>query len=387
MNFISKNIIELIQNSLNVKKANLHNPIFNTDEINELAKCIKSTFVSSVGKNIKLFEKKISKITNCENVISIVNGTSALDLSIKVLNIQTNTEIFVPSLTFIAPVNSILYNNCIPHFIDIDKSTLGINPDKLEIYIKKSFKFKNGYLINKKTKRKVSAIIPVHLFGHPLKIDKIIKIAKKYNLKVIEDAAEALGSFYKKKHLGTFGDLGVLSFNGNKIITTGAGGAILTKNKTLAKKIKHLSTTAKLDHPWNYIHDEIGYNYRMSNLNATLGLAQIKKINKILINKRKLFKIYEKNFKNNKYVDLFSEPSSSKSNYWFQTIIIKNEYSAYKEKILEDLNFKKIQSRPAWSLVHKLDKYKKYPKMDLRESVNLHNRIINIPSNTFNFLK
>ena len=383
---LSKNIINKLKKSLKVNKANLHSPIFNKDEINELTKCISSTFVSTSGNYINLFEKKISKITGAKYVISIVNGTSALDLCIKALNIKKNTEILVPSLTFIAPVNSIIYNNCNPHFVDVNSDTLGVDYKKLETYLRENCYFKNNKLINKKTKRSISAIIPVHLFGHPVRIDKILNIAKKYNLFLIEDAAEALGSYFKNKHLGTFGNLGVISFNGNKIITTGGGGVILSNNKNLANKIKHLSTTAKKPHLWNYIHDEVGYNYRMPNINAALGCAQLKKLKKILILKRKLFYNYKNSFLDDEYVDVFKEPKESKSNYWFQTLILKNKYRLHKENLLKDLNESKYQSRPAWSLVHKLKKYNKFPKMDLKNCENLYSRIINIPSNNFKYI-
>lgn len=385
MQKISKNIIDILSKNLNKKNVSLHSPIFTNDEVNELSKCIKSSYVSTSGHYINSFEKKISEYTKSKYVISIVNGTSALDLSLKVLNIKKNTEIFLPSLSFIAPINAVLYNQCIPHFIDIDGNTLGIDTAKLSEYIKKNCIFYKNKLINKISKRQISAILPVHLFGHPSKIDDLLKIAKKYKLYVIEDAAESLGSFYKKKHLGTFGNLGVLSFNGNKIITTGGGGAILTSNKKLAKKIRHLSTTAKKNHPWKYIHDEVGYNYRMPNLNAALGFAQFKKLNKILRLKRNLFSKYKKSFKNNLYVDLFQEPKNAKSNYWFQTLILKEKYKSYKDTLLRDLNINKFQSRPAWSLVHKLNRYNKYPSMNLKNSENLYSRIINIPSNTFEY--
>ena len=281
---MKKNLIERISSSiikLNIKKANgLHEPIFLGKEKKYLNECISSGYVSYVGKFVKLFENKICKFTKSKYAVALVNGTSALHILLTYFKINNEDEVLLPSLTFVATANAIKYCNANPHFLDIEKETLGICPKKLEKYLSKTLIRKKNFSINKYTKKKVRVLIAVHLFGFPCKIEEIKKICFKYKIKVIEDAAEAMGSFYKNKHLGNFSEAGVISFNGNKTITCGGGAVIISSNKKLTDKIKHLSTTAKIKHDWEYIHDDVGYNYRMTNLNAAVGCAQIENIKK-----------------------------------------------------------------------------------------------------------
>ena len=267
---ISKNIQLGIYRAVKKKHLELHEPSFDIEDINSVEKCIKSSFVSSFGENISKFEKKISEITKSKYVVCTNSGTSALHLSLIVSGVKSNEEVLIPSLTFVATANSISYISAIPHFVDVEKFNLGIDPIKLDDYLKKNTQRKNNKLININTGKVISALMPVHLFGHPSKIIDLKNIAKKYNLIFIEDAAEALGSYYNKQHLGTFSKVGALSFNGNKIITTGGGGALLTNNKSIAEKARHLATTAKKKHSFKFLHTEIGYNYRMPNLNASV---------------------------------------------------------------------------------------------------------------------
>jgi perosamine synthetase len=358
----------------------LHEPIFNKNEETFLIKCIRSSFVSSIGKNILLFEKKLKAVTKSKYAVAVVNGTSALFLVCKALKINKDHEVLVPSMTFIGTVNAISYCNASPHFVDIESENLGIDFKKLDCYLSKILKIKKNYSINIKTNKIVKFIIPVHLFGHPSKIIECINLAKKYKLRIIEDAAEGLGSYYKKKHVGTFGLAGILSFNGNKIITTGGGGAIITNSKKLADSVRHLSTTAKTKNNLELAHDLVGYNFRMPNLNASLGCAQLKKLKFFVRNKRKLFNKYHKMFHNNEYFQIFREKLFCKSNYWLQTLILSKKYSKYKNTIIKDLNNKKIQARPVWKLIHTLKPYKKMPKMNLANSEDFYKRIINIPS-------
>ena len=273
----------------------LHEPFFGNEKkyINE---CIDTTFVSSVGKFVDKLETEISKYTNVKYVIATVNGTSALHISLLLAGVKKDDEVLVSPYTFVGTVNAIKYTGASPLFIDIEEDTLGLCPFSLKKFLENNTTKKNGNCINKITGKRISAILPVHIYGHPCKIDKILSIADNFNIPVIEDAAEALGSFYKNKHLGSYGLISSLSFNGNKIVTTGGGGAILTNNVKLAKQAKHITTTSKLPHKWAYIHDEVGFNYRMPNLNAALGLAQIENIEYYLLNKRKLFKKYKKIF-------------------------------------------------------------------------------------------
>ncbi len=383
MNKISKKIVKIFKKKIKLNKVYLHEPDLNKSDTVYLKDCIKQNAVSAAGKFIQKFENKIVNLTKAKYAISTNSGTSALHISCILMNVKENDEVLVPAFTFVATANAIKYCGAIPHFIDIEESHFGVNVSKLNNYLKEISIKKGNFYFNKKTGRKIKAIIPVHVFGHFMKINELIKLAKKYNLSIIEDAAEAIGSYYKNKHAGTFGHIGALSFNGNKTITCGAGGAILTNNKKVAQKARHLIATAKVPHPYNYIHDEVGFNYRMANLNAALGYSQIKRIKQILKKKRKLFNFYNKIFKENSYFKLINEPKKSKSNFWLQTILIKEKYSKLTGEIIKDLNDKKIYVRPGWELMTNLKHFKDCPKMDLSISKKIYKRIINIPSSSF----
>jgi aminotransferase in exopolysaccharide biosynthesis len=377
---LANDIIKSIRKVVGRQKHHLHEPLFFGNEIKYLKKTISTNLVSSVGPFVKKFEDQITKFTKSKYTISIVNGTEALHLSLVACGVKNNDEVLVPTITFVGTANAIVYSGAIPHFIDSETETLGIDPLKLEKYLKKITIKKGKFYFNKKTKRKIRAIIPVHVFGNICQIDSILKIAKKYNLLVIEDAAEALGSFFKNKHAGTFGLVGCFSFNGNKIMTTGGGGAIITNNKLLAKKIKHLSATAKINHRWEYIHDAVGYNFRMPNLNAALGLAQLENLNFFIKKKRILYKKYFNVFKNVRHVSLFKELKNAKSNYWLQTLILEKSNSRFKNKILNESFKSGLYLRPAWKLISNLKPFRSNPKMDLRGSEEIYKKIINLPS-------
>jgi len=388
MKNISANlIVESIQKVTGKGPHQLHEPLFFGKEISYLKNTINQNFVSSAGEYVNKFEKKIKEYTKAKFAIAVVNGTQAIYISLKACGVKKNEEVLVPALTFVGIVNAVSYLGAEPHFIDSQIENFGINCLKLENYLNKITKFRGNQCINKFTGNVIKAIMPVHVFGHPCNIQDIVKIAKKFNLIVIEDAAEALGSFYKKKHLGTFGDLGCLSFNGNKIITTGGGGMVITNKKILAKRIKHLTTTAKLKHKWEYIHDEIGYNFRMPNLNAALGLAQFEKIHTFLKAKRTLFKKYYNVFNEIKGISLYKEPKNANSNYWLQTLVLNKNHSSLKNKILKESYKKLIYTRPAWKLISELKPYKKKQKMNLSGAKEIYNRIINIPSSQSLILK
>lgn len=379
INSVNK-ICLMIQSSLNFKKYNLHEPIIGIEEKKYVNKCLNSGFVSSSGKMIDEFENEIKKITKSKFAISVANGTEALKISLVLAGVKFGDEVLVPSLTFVGSVSPIKHLGAIPHFIDSDLKNFGVNYNKLENYLKKNTFKKNKKTFNKKTGRVIRAIIPVHIFGHPCEIDKIVNLCKKYNIITIEDAAEGLGSYYKKKHVGNFGLLGCISFNGNKIITTGAGGIVLTNNKKLAFKLRHLTTTAKVNHPYEYIHDDVGYNLRMSNLNASLGLGQIQNFKKFLSHKKKLYSHYSKFFRNSEYFEFFKEPKYADSNYWLQTIVIKKKYQSYKNHIIEKLQEKGIGVRPAWKLISTLSPYKNCPSMPLSNAKKIYDSVINLPS-------
>lgn len=369
------------------KKHFLHEPLFNNKEVKVVSKNVKTSFVSSAGKTTIEFEKKIKDFTKAKYCIAMTSGTSALQVSLLSSGVNPNDEVLVPALTFVGTANSISHCGAIPHFVDSCINDFGIDVIKLKYYLKKNFLIKKNKLINKKTKRVVKAIIPVHIFGHACSIFEINKLAKKYRLKVIEDAAEGLGSFYYGKHLGTFSSFGCLSFNGNKIITTGGGGAILTNNKKDYIHAKHLATTAKVPHKYKYIHDKVGYNYRMPSLNAALGIAQMNKIRQFIKAKRNLFLCYKKSFSKLNYVKIFEENNNSISNYWLQTAILDRKKSKYKKAIIEYCISKGLYVRPSWTLLSKLKPYMKCPKMDLKGAKDIEKRIINLPSSQGILLK
>ena len=361
------------------KNIPLHVPKFIGNEKKYLRECIDSTFVSSVGKFVDQFEKKIAKYTGARYAIATTNGTSALHVSLILAGVEKNNEVITQPLNFVASCNAISYCNAKPIFIDVDKDTMGLSPSKLKFFLEKNTSIKNKECINKKTKKVIKACVPMHSYGHPCRIDEIKKICDEYYIFLIEDAAESVGSFYKNIHTGTFGHIGAMSFNGNKIITAGGGGCIITNNKVLAKKAKHLTTTAKVPHKWDFNHDMIGYNYRMPNINAALLLAQLEKLNDFINNKRNLANKYEAFFKNVDY-DFFKEPKNSKSNYWLNSIILKDKYQ--KNKFLEQTNSKDVMTRPIWILMNNLPMFKDAQCHDLNNSKWLYERVVNIPSST-----
>ena len=375
-----KLIYSLIKRSIGTGTHHLHEPSFSSKEIKYVTNTIKKNFVSSAGIFVDKFETKIKQFTKAKYAVAVVNGTQALFISMVALGIKKNQEVLVPAFTFVGTVNAISYTGAEPHFVDSNIKDLGIDCKKLETYLNKISKIKNNKCINKKTGRVISGIIPVHIFGHSCDIKNIIRIAKKFKLKIIEDAAEAVGSFYQKKHLGTFGDLGCLSFNGNKIITTGGGGAIITNKKKLATKIKHLVNTAKVNHKWEYIHDDIGFNFRMPSINASLGLAQISKMSIFLRAKRKLFNRYSKIFDNLTGVNIFSEGKNMRSNYWLQSLIFEKKYKYLKNQLLNYCYKKKLFLRPTWKLISSLKPYTKKQKMDLTGANDISDRVTNLPS-------
>ena len=382
---LENDIIKSITKVVGKQKHHLHEPFFCGNEIKYLKKTIITNLVSTVGPFVKKFENQITKFTKSKYAISVVNGTEALHLSLVASGVKNNDEVLVPTITFVGTANAIVYSGATPHFVDSEFQTLGIDALKLEKYLEKTTIKKGKFYFNKKTKRKIKAIIPVHVFGNICKIDGILKIAKKYNLVVIEDAAEALGSFFKNKHAGTFGLVGCFSFNGNKIITTGGGGAIITNNKLLAKKIKHLSTTAKINHRWEYIHNEVGYNFRMPNLNAALGSAQIENLNNFLRSKRKLFLRYCKEFLKVNDVRLIMNPEFSKSNNWLNTIFIKNSSLKKRNKVLSLAQKNQIFLRPVWKPLHTLKHLNKMPRMNLDMAIKIYKSCINLPSSASYF--
>lgn len=361
----------------------LHEPFIGKNENKFVNKCLKDKQLSTTGNLIKRFEKKICNFTKSKYAIATLTGTVAIEVSLLSSGINKNDEIFIPNLNYIASVNSILRIGAIPHFVDCESQSLGIDLEKLELYIKKNFIFKKNNLINKKTKRKLTAIIPTHIFGYTSNILELVKFAKKYNLIIIEDSSECLGSFYKKKHLGLFGQVGVLSFNGNKMITTGGGGMLITNNKKIFEKATKLVTIGRKNtKKWIYDYDIHGFNYKMPSYNAALGLAQMSNLIKILEKKKKIKNKYEVIFKKNSQFQLFFKKNKNmKWNNWINFIILKSKITQKKRNnILLNLNSKNIMVRPIWTIMSRINFLKKFPKMNLNNSQNLENQIICLPS-------
>jgi len=355
----------------------LHEPKFIGNEKKYLNECIDSTFVSSVGRFVDEFEEKISNYTGVKYAIATSNGTSALHISLLLANVEQNDEVITQPLTFVATCNAISYCGAQPVFIDVDRDTMGLSPSALRYFLENNTTIKNNKCINNVTGKRIGACIPVHTFGHPCRIDEIKDICNQYNIFLIEDAAESVGSFYKDKHTGTFGQVGVMSFNGNKIITAGGGGCIITDDEALAKKAKYLTTTAKVPHKWNFNHDIVGYNYRMPNLNAALLVAQLENLDNFISSKRKLANVYETFFNSNNYV-FVKEPMDSKSNYWLNSILLKNKQQ--RDEFLDETNSSGIMTRPIWILMNKLPMFKCAQCGNLTNSEWLEDRVVNIPS-------
>lgn len=356
----------------------LHAPRFYGNEKKYLIDCIDTTYVSYVGSYVSLFEEHARNFTGVKYAVATVNGTEALHLALILAGVKPGDEVLTQALTFVATANAIIYCHASPVFLDVERSTLSLDPEKVEVFLRENGVVQtDGFCYNKLTGRRISACVPMHTFGHPALIDRLVDICRKYNVAIVEDAAEALGSFYKRRHVGTFGDLGILSFNGNKPVTAGGGGMIITNNESQYLQAKHLSTTAKQSHPWEFIHDQVGYNFRMPNINAAVGCAQIEKLPQILENKRQTALRYRDFFAKWK-VPFIIEPENARSNYWLNGIILENREE--RDSFLNYSNSQGVQIRPAWRLMNKLPMFKKSQTDSLETSKWLEDRVVNLPS-------
>ncbi|MED4911300.1 LegC family aminotransferase [Brevibacillus centrosporus] len=358
----------------------LHEPSFQGNEWAYVKECLDTGWVSSVGKYVDQFEEMLAEITGVKKAVAVVNGTASLHMCLKLAGVREQDEVLIPALTFIATANAVSYTGAIPHFVDIEEKTLGLDPVNLADYLSDLATVHNGECFNKHTGRRIKAVVPMHTFGHPVDLDRLQEVCEKYSLALIEDAAESLGSYYKGRHTGNWGIASAISFNGNKITTTGGGGAILTNDEELGKLAKHLTTTAKLPHKWEFRHDQIAYNYRMPNLNAALGCAQLEQLPLFLEKKRRLAEAYRNAFSVVSGVSFVSEPEDTVSNYWLNTILLQDEYASARDAILEETNVNGIMTRPAWTLMHKLPMFTECPRMDLSTAESIERRLINIPS-------
>lgn len=373
-----KEVVDFIQSLYNSKGfISLHEPRFMGNEKKYLSECIDSTFVSSVGTYVDRFEKEFALCVGSKYAIATVNGTAALHISLALMGVDGSSEVITQPLTFIATCNAIAYCGAKPIFVDVDRDTLGMSPTALHAFLNKNAYIQNNNCINKTTGKIIKACVPMHTFGHPCTIDEIKSICDEWYINLVEDAAESLGSYYKNQHTGTFGKISSFSFNGNKIITSGGGGAIVTNDEVLAKRAKHITTTAKIPHKWEFMHDEVGYNYRLPNLNAALLVAQLEQLDNFLDNKRELAKQYEDFFENS-MISYVKEPRNAKSNYWLNTIVLENKKQ--RDELLEYTNSNGVMSRPIWTLMNKLEMFKSCQCGDLSCSLWLEERVVNIPS-------
>ena len=364
----------------------LHEPNIGQRENELVSKCLSSGWVSSVGEYISEFETGLAKFTNSKHAIAIVNGTAALHLALHAVGVKPGDEVLVPTLSFVATANSVSHCGAIPHFVDSDPETLGLDPLALREHLRANASLRDGELHNTTTGRRISAVVPMHTFGHPMQIAALIDVAKEYNLTVVEDAAESIGSFVGKVHTGTFGKCGTLSFNGNKTITTGGGGAILTNDDELAKRIRHLATTAKVPHDYEYIHDAVAFNYRMPNINAALGCAQLSRLDDFLSAKRILAKKYAEGFSSARSMQFVAEPHGTTSNYWLNTIRLNKPDLALRDELLSAARADGYMCRPAWNLLHTLPMHESSPRAKLPVAQNLWQSLINIPSSARHYL-
>ena len=355
----------------------LHRPVFNGNEKKYLNECIDSNFVSSAGKMVTKFEDMIAEYTGAKYAVATVNGTSALHAALKISNVGAGDEVITQAFTFVATCNAINYLGADPVFIDVDRDTLGMSPKSLKEFLDKNVEIVDKKPVNKHTRKKISACVPMHSYGFPCRIDKITEICKEWSIPLIEDAAESLGSFFDGKHTGTYGDIGTLSFNGNKILTTGGGGMIITNNEELARKAKHITTTSKIDHPYKFFHDEVGFNYRLPNINAALGCAQMEQIEEFLIKKERIH-VNWKNFLDKFNLEFVEGIKNTKPNYWLNVVILDSKNQ--RDVFLEKTNHNKTMTRPAWELMTNLPAFKLCQNDGIKKSKWLFDRVVNIPS-------
>jgi aminotransferase in exopolysaccharide biosynthesis len=353
-------------------------PVFVGNEKKYLEECIDTTFVSSVGKFVDRFEEDMAKYTGAKRAVVCVSGTNALHMSLMLSGVERDDEVLTQALTFIATCNALSYIGAHPVFIDVDRSTMGLSPDAVKQWLVKNAEIRNGECFNKNTGRRVKACVPMHTFGHPVRIVELAAVCEEYHIELVEDAAESIGSRYKGKHTGTFGKVGAISFNGNKTITTGGGGMMLFNDEELGAYAKHLTTQAKIPHRWEFRHDHIGYNYRMPNINAALGCAQLENLDRYIASKRETAAAYAEFFKGVDDIEFFVEPENAFSNYWLNVVILKDKEAQL--EFLQQTNDNKVMTRPIWELMNRLPMFETCENDGLKNTIWFADRVVNIPS-------
>jgi perosamine synthetase len=378
---IAEEIIQAVRDVVQTSKdLHLHEPTLDETDALAVAECVRSGWVSSVGENVGKFENELSKFTGSPYVVAASSGTSALQVALRLVGVGADDEVLVPAISFVATANAVSYLGAIPHFVDLNEKDFGICPTTLRKYLSSIGQTSERGLINSKTNRVIRACVPMHCFGLPSEIVQLKNICDEYGIALVEDAAEGLGSYFDKKHVGRFGKVGVLSFNGNKIITTGGGGALMFEDESLAKKAKHLTTTAKKPHAWAFEHDEMAYNYRLPNLNASLGLSQIKKLPELLRRKKSLANKYSLRFEAAEHIVFAKARANSNSNYWLNSIVVDFSSLGERDEVLGLLHRAKIFARPVWKCLADLPMYSEAPRAELKIAAELEKKIINLPS-------
>jgi len=360
--------------------AALHEPTFAGREWDYVKDCLDSGWVSTAGDYVERFEAMLADFTGVAHAVATVNGTAALHTALKLIGVQAGDEVIVPTLTFVATANAATYLGAVPHLADCEERTLGLDATKLAAHLETVAEPANGARRNRATGRRIAAVVCMHTFGHPVDLDALVRVCERFGVPLIEDAAESLGSYYKSRHTGNHGRLSILSFNGNKTVTTGGGGAVLTNDDGLAKAARHLTTTAKTPHKWEYAHDQAGFNYRLPNLNAALGCAQLERLPDLLARKRRLAEAYDAAFAGRNGVRFFREPDFARSNYWLNALLLDRDVADDRDAVLERTNARGFMTRPAWTPMHRLPMYDDCPRMDLGAADDLYRRLINIPS-------
>jgi perosamine synthetase len=382
MSSVETQVAEALSRVIGQRSAVLHEPLFAGNEWRYVKETIDSTFVSSVGPFVDRFERDLELATGSPHVVVTGTGTAALHVALQLADVGPSDEVLVPALTFIATANAVRYCGAIPHFVDVEESTLGVSASALRSHLASIGSASANGLINRVTGRTIRAIVPMHAFGHPVDLDGLVAVAQEFNIVIVEDAAESLGSLYRGIHTGTVGLLGTLSFNGNKTITTGGGGAIMTADPELARRAKHLTTTAKLPHAWEYRHDIVGYNYRLPNINAALGCAQLEQLPLFIAAKRALTELYANALDGIEGVRLFREPSGCRSNYWLQTLVLEHANRPMRDAILMATHAAGYHTRPSWELLHTLEPFSDSPRAKLTCAESLSARLVNLPSSS-----
>jgi len=358
----------------------LHEPVFGGNEADYLLECIRTGWVSSVGPFVDRFELELAAFTGAGRAVAVVNGTAALHVCLQLAGVERGDEVLVPALTFVGTVNAIAYCGAIPHFADSGEQTLGLEPEKLAEYLAGIVDLRPDGPRNRVTGRVIRAVVPMHTYGHPVDLDRLQAVCERFGLVMVEDAAESIGSYYKGVHTGNTGRLSALSFNGNKALTTGGGGAILTNDEALGRLAKHLTTTARVPHRWAFQHDMVGYNYRMPNINAALGCAQLEQLPGFIAAKRALAVRYSEAFRDIPGVRIFQEPPFGRSNYWLNALLLDSDIEHRRDDVLESTNAAGFATRPTWTLMHRLPMYSSAPRMDLGTAESIERRLINLPS-------